>query len=103
MSETTAIAIVGIGAILPDAPDAASFWQNIRFGRYSITEVPASRWKADLFFDPNPTAPDKTYSKIGGWVSGFHFEPAKMGVAIPPRIHEQIDQAQQWAISACNQ
>jgi malonyl CoA-acyl carrier protein transacylase len=103
MNETTAIAIVGIGAILPDAPNASAFWQNIRSGRYSITEVPASRWKPDLFYDPNPTAPDKTYSKIGGWVSGFHFEPAKMGVAIPPRILEQIDEAQQWAISACYQ
>ena len=35
----TAVAVVGVGAILPDAPDAATFWANVRGGRYSITEV----------------------------------------------------------------
>ena len=103
MSETTAIAIVGVGAILPDAPSVQTFWKNIQAARYSITEVAADRWNPDLFYNPDPSAPDKTYSKIGGWVRGFTFEPARMGIAIPPRIQEQIDEAQQWAISACYQ
>ena len=34
-----AIAIVGAGAILPDAPNVAAFWENVKTGRYSITEV----------------------------------------------------------------
>ncbi|MCB0160341.1 MAG: hypothetical protein KDD83_19540, partial [Caldilineaceae bacterium] len=33
-----AIAIVGVGAILPDAPNAPAFWQNIINKRYSISE-----------------------------------------------------------------
>jgi malonyl CoA-acyl carrier protein transacylase len=103
MSETTAIAIVGVGAILPDAPDAQTFWKNIQSARYSITEVAADRWDPSLFYSPDHAALDKTYSKIGGWVRGFKFEPARMGIAIPPRIQEQIDEAQQWAISACYQ
>ncbi len=32
-----AIAIVGVGAILPDAPNAPAFWENVKTGRYSIT------------------------------------------------------------------
>jgi malonyl CoA-acyl carrier protein transacylase len=103
MSENPAIAIVGLGAILPDAPDVQTFWKNIQASRYSITDVPSDRWKAELFYNPDPSAPDMTYSKVGGWVRGFNFEPAKMGIAIPPRIQEQIDQVQQWAISACYQ
>ena len=103
MSENPAIAIVGLGAILPDAPDVQTFWKNIQASRYSITDVASDRWKAELFYNPDPSAPDKTYSKVGGWVRGFHFEPAKMGIAIPPRIQEQIDEVQQWAISACYQ
>ena len=39
-----AVAIVGIGAVMPDAPDAAAFWNNIKSGRYSISDVPAGRW-----------------------------------------------------------
>ena len=103
MIETTAIAIVGVGAILPDAPDVQSFWNNIQAGRYSITDVTDDRWKADLFYSPDPTAMDKTYSKIGGWVRGWTFEPARMGIAIPPLIQAQIDEGQQWAISASYQ
>ena len=34
-----AVAIVGVGALMPDAPNAPKFWQNIREGRYSITDV----------------------------------------------------------------
>ena len=34
-----AIAIVGAGAVLPDAPNVSAFWKNIKSGRYSITEV----------------------------------------------------------------
>ena len=45
------IAIVGVGAVLPDAPNAVQFWENIKNGRYSITEVPHDRWDPDLFFD----------------------------------------------------
>ncbi|MBI4732161.1 MAG: acyltransferase domain-containing protein, partial [Chloroflexi bacterium] len=97
------IAIVGVGAILPDAPDAQSFWKNIQAGRYSITDLPAERWKAELFYNPDPLVPDKTYSKIGGWVRGFKFEPMKMGIAIPPKSQVLIDEAQQWAISASYQ
>ena len=36
-----AIAIVGVGAVLPDAPNAPAFWENIKTGRYSITDVSA--------------------------------------------------------------
>ena len=38
-SADKAVAIVGVGAIMPDASNAPKFWQNIKDGRYSITEV----------------------------------------------------------------
>ncbi|MEJ5202015.1 MAG: type I polyketide synthase, partial [Anaerolineales bacterium] len=103
MSETKAVAIVGIGAIMPDAFDAPTFWQNIKQARYSITEVPPERWRVDLYYDPDPSVPDKTYSKIGAWVRGFKFEPFKLGIAIPPKVLAAMDEAQQWAIAASHQ
>ena len=54
--QSTPVAIVGVGAILPDAPDAPSFWTNLREGRYSISDV-TDRWDADLYYDPDPSAP----------------------------------------------
>ncbi|MGB9799729.1 MAG: SDR family NAD(P)-dependent oxidoreductase [Thermanaerothrix sp.] len=103
MSETKAVAIVGVGAILPDAPDAATFWQNIKQGRYSVTEVPRERWDPDLYYDPDPRAPDKTYTKIGAWVREFRFEPLKWGLPIPPNVLAVMDNTQKWAIAAARE
>ena len=44
-----AIALVGVGAVLPDAPDVPTFWSNLKRGRYSIAETPAERWDAGTF------------------------------------------------------
>ena len=94
-----AIAIVGAGAILPDAPDVPAFWKNIKAGRCSITEVTPDRWDPALYYDPDHNAPDKTYSKIGGWVREYAWEPLKWRMAIPPRVADAMDGAQHWGIA----
>ena len=101
MTDSTdhAIAIVGVGAILPDAPDARTFWANLVAGRSSITEVPAERWDPGLYYDADPSAPDKTYSKIGGWVRDWDWSPLQWRLPIPPRAGEAIDDAQKWAVA----
>ena len=93
-----AIAIVGVGAVLPEAPNAPAFWKNIKEGRYCITEVTPDRWDPALYYDPDPAAPDKTYSKIGGWVREHAWDPMKWRLPIPPRVANAMDTAQQWAI-----
>ena len=59
-SSDRAIAIVGVGAILPDALNAPAFWQNIVNKRYCISETPADRWSIADYYDPDPAAPDKS-------------------------------------------
>ncbi|MFO0567582.1 MAG: SDR family NAD(P)-dependent oxidoreductase [Polyangiaceae bacterium] len=100
MSEHQAIAIVGVGAIMPDAPDAKAFWGNIRGGRYSISDVTADRWDPALYYDVDPKAPDKTYSKIGGWVRSAPWDPMAWKLAIPPRVVDAMDEGQRWAVAA---
>src|ERR1035438_1827037 len=94
-----AIAIVGAGAVLPDAVNVPAFWQNVKNGRYSISEVPPGRWDAALYYDADHAAPDKTYSKIGGWVREHVWEPGKWHLPIPPRVVDAMDVAQKWAIA----
>ncbi|MCW5860093.1 MAG: polyketide synthase, partial [Caldilineales bacterium] len=93
----TAIAIVGVGAILPQAPSAPAFWQNIKNKRYCITETPPERWSIADYYDPDPAVPDKSYSKIGGWVRGFQFDWKKY--RIPPKVAAAMDEGQQWAVT----
>ncbi|MCB0132404.1 MAG: hypothetical protein KDD78_16195, partial [Caldilineaceae bacterium] len=92
-----AIAIVGVGAVLPDALNAPTYWQNIINKRYSITDVPPERWPIADYYDPDPSAPYKSYSKIGGWVRDFHFDWKRY--RIPPRVTAAMDESQQWAVT----
>ena len=103
MTNHNAIAVVGLGAILPDAFDVPTFWNNIITAKYSIGEVPSDRWSTALYYDPDPFAVDKTYAKIGAFVRGYQFDPLKNGIAIPPKVLAMMDQAQQWAIAASHQ
>ena len=93
------IAIVGVSAILPGAPDAGRFWENVSKGRYSITEVDPERWDPALYYDPDPTAPERTYSKIGGWVREWEWDPLGWHLPIPPRVSDAMDDAQKWGVA----
>lgn len=95
----TPVAVVGLGAILPDAPDVQTFWKNVKSGHYSITEVSPDRWDPKLYYDPDPLAPDKTYSKIGGWVREWTWDPFAWHLPIPPRVGDALDDGQKWAIA----
>jgi acyl transferase domain-containing protein len=94
-----AIAIVGVGAVLPDATNVAAFWTNVKNGRYSISDVTPDRWDPAFYFDPDHNVPDKTYSKIGGWVREHTWDPMKWRLPIPPRVVDAMDESQKWAIS----
>ena len=96
-STDRAIAIVGVGAVLPDAPSAAAFWNNIIGKRYSITETPSNRWSIADYYDPDPKVPDKTYSKIGGWVKDYEFDWRRF--RLPPLVAAAMDEGQQWAVT----
>ncbi len=97
------IAIVGMGAIMPDAPTGAAFWANITGGHYSITDVPKDRWDPGLYYDPDPRAPDKTYSRIGAWVREFPWDPIGWRLPLPPKVSDQMDESQKWAVAAARE
>ena len=80
-------------------PNVPAFWNNIKTGRYSISEVTPDRWDSALYYDPDHNAPDKTYSKIGGWVREYPWDPFQWRMAIPPRVADAMDGAQRWAIA----
>jgi acyl transferase domain-containing protein/acyl carrier protein len=93
------VAIVGMSAIMPEAPDGATFWRNVTAGRYCIGDVPRDRWDPDRYYDPDPTAVGRTYSRIGGWVREFDWNPLGWRLPIPPKVAEQMDVGQQWAVN----
>ncbi|GAB2998207.1 type I polyketide synthase [Mycobacterium bourgelatii] len=63
------IAVVGMGCRLPgNVYGPEDFWQLLLDGRDTIREVPADRWDADAYYDPDPEASGKMTTKWGGFV-----------------------------------
>ena len=92
------IAIVGMSCILPGAPDLETFWENILDGVDSITEVPAERWDWRAYFDADPDARDKIYSRWGGFIDDVPFDPLQYG--IPPSSLPSIEPVQLLTLEA---
>ena len=86
------IAIVGIGCLFPKAENTRRFWANIKNGVDAITEVPASHWLSEDYFDKNPKSPDRTYARKGGFLLPVDFDPSEFGLA--PNALEATDSAQ---------
>ncbi|NYI04014.1 type I polyketide synthase [Allostreptomyces psammosilenae] len=85
------LAVVGIGCRLPGGVRGVEqFWDLLTEGRSGIVEVPADRWDVDEFYDPDPEAAGRTYTRHGGFVDGIReFDPGLFG--IPPREAVSID------------
>ena len=89
---TTNVAIVGMASIFPQAKNLQEYWENIIQKVDCITDVPASRWQIDDYYDPDPKTPDKTYCKRGGFLPDIDFNPMEFG--LPPNILEVTDISQ---------
>ncbi|RUR88086.1 beta-ketoacyl synthase N-terminal-like domain-containing protein [Anabaena sp. FACHB-709] len=87
------IAIIGMASLLPEARNLREYWQNIVNKIDCITDVPATHWSVEDYYDPNPrTTEDKTYCKRGGFIPEVDFNPMEFG--IPPSILEVTDVSQ---------
>ena len=95
------IAIVSMGANFPGRGTTEGFWRDISEGVDCVTEVPATHWLKEDFFDSDPKAKDKTYSKHGAFLRAFPFEPMEFG--IPPNSLEATDTAQLIALYLAKQ
>ena len=93
-AKTEPIAIIGMGCRLPGGADnPEAFWQLLRDGRDVIIEVPKNRWNIDAYYDPEPDAPGKMYTRYGGFLDPIDtFEPQFFGIS--PREAMSMDPQQ---------
>ena len=87
------IAIVAVSCRFPGAPDPEAFWEVLAGGVDAIREVPEDRFDIDEFYDPDPDAPGKTYTRCGGFLDEIDgFDPEFFGIS--PREAVWIDPQQ---------
>lgn len=88
------IAIIGMGCRFPggaDNPDA--MWRILSDGVDVITEVPSDRWDLDEYYDPDPDAPGKVYTRYGGFLEDIDkFDAHFFGIS--PREAVNLDPQQ---------
>jgi phthiocerol/phenolphthiocerol synthesis type-I polyketide synthase B len=92
------VAVVGIGCRFPGGVDGpASMWRLLIDGVDAVTQVPADRWDADAFFDPDPLAPGRMTTRCGGFVPDVTgFDADFFGIA--PREAQSMDPQQRMLL-----
>jgi acyl transferase domain-containing protein len=95
------IAVVGIGCRLPGGVNhPLRFWSLLRDGIDAISVTPQTRWNIDAFYDPNPDASGKMYTRQGGFLDDVdQFDPQFFGIS--PREAESMDPQQRLLLEVC--
>ena len=88
------VAIVGMACRFPGgASSPRDYWRMLLERVDGVTEVPAERWAARDFYDPDPAVPGKANTKWGGFLTGVDlFEPQAFGIS--PREAASMDPQQ---------
>ncbi|HVK68394.1 MAG TPA: SDR family NAD(P)-dependent oxidoreductase, partial [Polyangium sp.] len=89
--EAEPIAIVGIGCRYPGgASDLEGFWRLLEQGVDAMEVVPRDRWDVNAYYDPDPDAPGKMLTRLGGFLQGIdQFDAGFFGIA--PREAVKMD------------
>ncbi|MBA2320648.1 MAG: acyltransferase domain-containing protein, partial [Deltaproteobacteria bacterium] len=99
--KTVPVAIVGVSALFPGSTSSSGFWRDILAGTDMVTDIPASHWLIDDYYDPDPSAQDKTYARRGAFLKDVAFDPMQWGV--PPSIVPATDTTQLLALIVAKQ
>lgn len=92
------IAIVGMGCRFPGHVTTPNeYWTLLRNGVDAISEVPPDRWDINAYYDPDPDAPGKMYTRMGGFLDDVDkFDTQFFGMS--PRETSKTDPQQRLAV-----
>jgi acyl transferase domain-containing protein/acyl carrier protein len=88
------LAIVGVGCRFPGGADSAqAYWRLLCDEVDATGDVPASRWNAARYHDPNPAKMGKVVTRRGGFLGVIdQFDPQFFGIS--PREAHSLDPQQ---------
>ncbi|HEX9332931.1 MAG TPA: beta-ketoacyl synthase N-terminal-like domain-containing protein, partial [Anaerolineales bacterium] len=94
LSSEDAIAVIGLSCRFPgkaDTPEA--FWSLLEGGSDTISEIPKDRWDVEAYYDPDPEAPGKMYTRKASFLDGIdQFDAQFFGIS--PREAKLMDPQQ---------
>ncbi len=64
------IAVIGVGCRFPGGANSPEeFWELLKKGFNSASEIPKERWNLNEYYDPDPEVPGKIYARQGCFLS----------------------------------
>lgn len=70
------IAIIGVAGRYPQARNIDEFWENLKAGKDSITEIPLERWDLQRYYSEDRDQFGSSYGKWGGFLDDVDkFDP----------------------------
>ena len=87
-----------MSSLFAGSHDLLGFWRDIVSATDRLTDVPPHAWLIEDYYDPDPSAPDMTYAKRGGYLDPVAFDPMEFGM--PPTTIPATDTAQLLALIA---
>jgi len=94
------IAIVGLGCVLPGAPDLLGWWRAQMRGVDAIAPIPTDRWDARRYTSPGSGASGPAHA--GSVAAAVAADPPfdALRYRIPPRVLPTVERAQRLALLA---
>ena len=99
--DNRAVAIVGIGLVLPDAKDMRTFGELLHSGRSVMGPLPGDKWNPTLFSDPHFPGNRTISMPAAGVVRDFEYDWRKHRV--PPKQLAQANPLQFMILDAVDQ
>lgn len=100
------IAVVGLGALFPDAKTVDQYWQNIVNKTVSIRPLPEEMLEREVYYRPElfmaRDKQDKSITEIAAWIQDLEFDTVRR-YKIPPSVAEHMDPNQHAALYATDQ
>lgn len=89
----TPVAVIGMACRLPGGIDSPKLlWEALLRGDDMVGEIPADRWDADMYYDPEPGVPGRSITRwgaflddVGGFDCDFFGMTEREAIAIDPQ------------------
>ncbi|NOT89845.1 MAG: SDR family NAD(P)-dependent oxidoreductase [Lysobacter sp.] len=87
------LAVIGMSGRYPQAGNLEEYWQNLATATNSIVGIPDSRWDADAYYDADPDAEGKMYSRSMGILDNADaFDPRFFRIAPQEALYMDPEQ-----------
>ena len=94
------IAVIGMSGRYPGAYDIQEFWENLKAGKDSVTQVPENRWQHNIIFHDITSPSGRPIPQWGGFIDDVDCFDQQF-FRISPREAQWLDPQERMFLETC--